>query len=121
GFSDGFYGEPQRALLLKYDEEGSFQWSRKIAIAQNSHDTASSITLDSQGNAFVGGYSCENSDYAIFYAKYAPNGNEMLRATWDTDCGIFSLFYRIIQKRPRRDYSQNRVLNKFNYLPGDNS
>jgi hypothetical protein len=84
GFSDGFYEEPQRAILLKYDVEGTIQWSRKVAIAQNSIGTGTSIALDPQGNALIGGYSCENDDYSLFYAKYAPDGEELLRITWDT-------------------------------------
>ena len=81
-----FAGASFDMLTIKYNSSGDTVWVRRYNGTQNLSDEASSITLDSLGNVYVGGYSTNigngsdaallkyNSSGVLLYAKTINSG-----------------------------------------------
>jgi len=69
---------------LKYDKDGEVVWIRKYNGAENGHDRARALTLDSYGNVYVTGYSyggASRSDYLTL--KYNGSGDLLWEKRFD--------------------------------------
>jgi hypothetical protein len=72
------------AGLSKYDTNGALLWSKQYGSAVDSEDNVS-VTLDGQGNVYIGGNVASRQQtgdtyYGTFLTKYDALGNEI----WDT-------------------------------------
>ncbi len=67
---------------IKYDSNGQELWAVRYDGPQNGSDEANGIAVDSQGNAYVTGYSYgEGADYVTI--KYDNNGNQIWTARYN--------------------------------------
>ncbi len=89
GYSSGS-GTGDDFTIIRYDPSGVQQWARTYDGPANSTDRATHLTLDTQGNAYITGYSDGGiSNYDIALAKYQPNGTREWVARYDFGmCGV---------------------------------
>jgi uncharacterized delta-60 repeat protein len=63
---------------LKYSPSGTRLWERRYNGTGNSDDRAAAIAVDSQGNAYVTGYtSSSNQGFDYLTIKYSPSGQQL--------------------------------------------
>jgi uncharacterized delta-60 repeat protein len=75
-------------VTIKYDPNGTQLWAARYNGPADWTDWPFEIAVDSQGNVYVTGYSCDQGPYGIIdpdYAtiKYDPEGNELWVARYD--------------------------------------
>lgn len=81
------------AVLVKYDVNGNFQWTRQFGTALN--EQARGVATDPDGNVYVSGYTQGNMNGAnaglfdVFVVKYDTNGNQQ----WVVQDGSSSVDY----------------------------
>lgn len=91
GYSVGSSSAEDYATV-KYDPQGNSLWVNRYNGASNSYDIATSIAADSQGNAYVTGYSygdLTSEDYATI--KYSPEGLEEWVSKYNGTGGDFDI------------------------------
>ena len=69
-----------RATIIKYDSTGRRAWVRRYSPAAG-QSSATAITLDLRGNAYVGGRFTSHGDLQGLLVKYAGNGARLWTAT----------------------------------------
>jgi hypothetical protein len=62
-------------LTVKYDPNGDTLWSRRYDSGSNGDDEASSVVVDSAGNAYVAGSNYTGTTLTI--VKYSPSGTQV--------------------------------------------
>ena len=95
-YVSGYVGEPlagntgegmQDVLIAKYDSNGNLLWNRQFGSAGN--DFGYGLTVDSNGNAYVGGQFDEGVDsgtWDAFLTAFDPDGN---RIPWTQEFGNY--------------------------------
>ena len=64
-------------LIVKYNPSGNMLWQKNFNSYSNYEDRISDMTLDSQGNLIVSGYThrINGSDFDVIIVKYDPQGD----------------------------------------------
>jgi hypothetical protein len=60
-------------LVAKYNSSGVLQWQRKLA-SSTSQWRATSVAVDTSGNAYIGGYTTSGANFVGQLAKYDTSG-----------------------------------------------
>ncbi|MCX6842512.1 MAG: SBBP repeat-containing protein [candidate division WOR-3 bacterium] len=84
GYGDNGYTTPYDYITIKYDSAGETLWARRYSGQTNGDDEASALALDSDGNAYVTGFSTGDTtvyDYAT--VKYRSSGEQRWVARYD--------------------------------------
>ncbi|HZH97690.1 MAG TPA: hypothetical protein VEX38_01855, partial [Fimbriimonadaceae bacterium] len=85
--SDGTYGD---IVLLKYNPGGTLLWTARYNGSAGKDDGATGLVLDSEGNAYLSGYTEVNGKYSEMLAlKFDANGNKVWESTYGLDGELY--------------------------------
>jgi len=79
-------------MTIKYDTNGNLLWTKSYSGSPDDKDVGVDIGLDSNGNAYVTGYSLTASNYEDYVLiKYTPTGTESWVKTYNGTGGDYDL------------------------------